>query len=153
MSIHQSKEECELVNMIRKTIVVAVVTGSVTLFATAASAAEGIIDKAKAACQVELTKYCKEVTPGNGRILACLSAYEDKLSSRCEYGLYQASEELEAFTAAIKHVATECKDDLMKHCGDVQVGQGRVAQCLKKNEATLAPNCKQAIKDTNMQAN
>jgi hypothetical protein len=93
------------------------------------------------------------VTPGNGRILACLSAYEDKLSSRCEYGLYQASEELEAYAAAIKHVATECKADLMSKCGEVQVGQGRVAQCLKKNEATLAPGCKQAIKDTQMQVN
>jgi cysteine rich repeat protein len=138
-------------NMIRKSIVVAIVTSAATFFATAAFAADGILDKAKAGCQEELTKYCKEVTPGNGRILACLSAYEDKLSSRCEYALYQASEELEAFAVAFKHVATECKADLLSKCGDVQVGQGRGAQCLKKNEATLAPGCKQAINDTNMQ--
>jgi hypothetical protein len=139
-------------NMIKKSLIVAVATAA-SLFATGTLAADGILDKAKAACQDELTKYCKDVTPGNGRILACLSAYEDKLSSRCEYGLYQASEELEAYAAAIKHVATECKADLMSKCGEVQVGGGRVAQCLKKNEATLAPNCKQAINDTQMKVN
>ena len=38
-------------------------------------------------CKTELATHCKGVTPGEGRLLACLYAYEDKLSSRCDYAL------------------------------------------------------------------
>jgi len=45
--------------------------------------------------QTEIETYCKAVTPGEGRILACLYAYQDKLSGKCEYALYNAAVRLE----------------------------------------------------------
>ena len=35
-------------------------------------------------CSSELTQHCAEVTPGEGRLLACLYAHGDKLSGQCE---------------------------------------------------------------------
>ena len=40
-------------------------------------------------CQAEIETYCKAITPGEARILACLYAHEDKLSERCKYTLYE----------------------------------------------------------------
>jgi hypothetical protein len=35
-------------------------------------------------CNTELARFCAEVTPGEGRLLACLYAHGDKLSGQCE---------------------------------------------------------------------
>jgi len=38
-----------------------------------------------------------------------------------------------------------CKADVEKLCKDVKPGQGRIAQCLKQNQAEVSPGCKQAM--------
>jgi len=38
-----------------------------------------------------------------------------------------------------------CRADVEKLCKDVQPGQGRIAQCLKQNQAEVSPGCKQAM--------
>ena len=50
------------------------------------------------ACKPEIEAYCSQVTPGNGRLLHCVAAHEDKLSGQCEYALYQAASLLEALS-------------------------------------------------------
>jgi hypothetical protein len=35
------------------------------------------------ACRGDFGKFCKGVQPGGGRVIACLSKYEDKLSDDC----------------------------------------------------------------------
>ena len=95
-------------------------------------------------CNSELTQYRAEVTPGEGRLLACLYAYEDKLSGQCEHALYDAAARLER---AITYVANECRAELETHCASVEVGEGRVAQCLKDHAAELSPGCNQALTD------
>lgn len=97
--------------------------------------------------QTELTTYCKDVTPGEGRVLACLYAFGDKLSGRCEYSLYDAAAQLERFVAALSYVVNECNDDLVKLCGGVVAGEGRLLECLEKNDAKVSERCKLAIKD------
>jgi hypothetical protein len=42
------------------------------------------MDELKAACQQDLKQYCANVTPGQGREIACLRAYSDKLSAACK---------------------------------------------------------------------
>lgn len=128
------------------------IVGSVSAFgASAVLAAEDIVESAQAACKKDIDAYCKDVTKGEGRILQCLAAHHDKISGRCNYALDDASLQLERVATAIKYVATECKADLQKSCADIPVGDGRIAQCLKKNEATLEPDCKQSLKDTQME--
>lgn len=141
----------EIVSGVRKSLLFAIVAGTSVFGAPVAFAVEDIVESAQVACRKDIDSYCKDVTRGEGRVLQCLGAHHDKVSERCNYALDDASLQLERVALAIKHVATECKADLQKHCADIPVGDGRIAQCLKKNDATLAADCKQALKDTRME--
>ncbi len=116
----------------------------------AEAAAEKIVKTVADGCKTEIETYCKTVTPGEGRVLACLYAYEDKLSARCEYALYDAAAQLEHAITTVAYVANECRDDLTKFCSNIKVGEGRVLQCLDKNSAQVSSRCKQALKDTKL---
>ncbi|HEU5360908.1 MAG TPA: cysteine rich repeat-containing protein [Candidatus Deferrimicrobiaceae bacterium] len=110
-------------------------------------AGQEIVKTVAEGCKKEIETYCKDVTPGEGRVLACLYAHEDKLSGRCDYALYDAAAQLERAINALTYVANECGDDLDKFCANIEPGQGRLADCLKKNEAKVSGRCKQAFKD------
>jgi cysteine rich repeat protein len=114
----------------------------------AEAAAQGLIETVAKGCEKELTTYCKDVTPGEARILACLYAFEDKLSGQCEYALYDAAVQLERVINAVAYAANECRDDLTKFCSDIKPGEGRVLKCLDKNDTKVSKRCKQALKDT-----
>jgi hypothetical protein len=113
-------------------------------------AQESLIDTVANGCKSEITTYCKDVKPGEGRILACLYAYEDKLSGKCEYALYDAAARLERAVAALTYVAKECEADIVANCSGVKAGEGRVLQCLEKNEAKVSARCKGAIKEVGL---
>ena len=134
----------------RKLIVSSMVGGALLLTGGRAQAADSLVDSLKKACHKELTTFCKGVVPGEGRILACLYAFEHRVSDKCTYALYDAALQLEQAVAALKFAATECKDDLLKYCGDVQVGEGRGLACLEKNEKTVSQACKDALKQTGL---
>jgi hypothetical protein len=106
-----------------------------------------LAEEVRSGCDAELKSHCKGVTPGEGRQLACLYAHEDKLSNRCEYALYDASAELQRRVNSLAYVASECDDDMEKHCADVQPGEGKLMQCLKKHESELSDRCERAMKD------
>jgi len=98
-------------------------------------------------CNAELVQHCAEVTPGEGRLLACLYAHGDKLSGQCEFALYDAAAQLERAISAITYVASECRSELQTHCANVQPGEGRIAQCLLNHSSELSPGCDQALTD------
>jgi len=113
-------------------------------------AADNLVQTVANGCKNELETYCKDVTPGEGRVLACLYAHGDKLSGQCEYALYDAAVQLERAVAALSYVVNECKDDLEKVCSEVPAGQGRLLNCLEKNDSQVSGRCKQALKDTGL---
>jgi Cysteine rich repeat len=96
-------------------------------------------------CNTELARFCAEVTPDEGRLLACLYAHGDKLSRQCDYALYNAAARLERAISAITYVASECRAELETHCAEVDVGEGRVAQCLNDHSSELGPGCDHAL--------
>ena len=113
-------------------------------------AQQRLVESVVTGCKAELEKYCGQVTPGEGRVLACLYAHNDKLSGRCEYALYDAAAQLERAAAALAYVANECGPDLRKHCAAAEAGEGRLLDCLKKNDAEVSNRCKQARKDVGL---
>jgi hypothetical protein len=117
---------------------------------TAANAGQGLIETVANGCKMELEKYCSQVTPGQGRVLACLYAHEDKLSGKCEYALYDAAVQLERAVAALSYVANECNADLEKYCESIEPGKGRLLDCLDKHDKQVSKRCKQAIKDVGL---
>jgi len=131
-------------------VIASSLVAAVLLFGVHARAADSIADNVKKACHKELTTFCKGVMPGEGRILACLYAFEDKVSDKCEYAVYDAALQLEQAVAALKFAASQCKDDLMKFCANVQIGQGRALACLNKNEKDVSQGCKDALRQTGL---
>lgn len=119
----------------------------VFLFAMPVSAEQSLVQSVAKGCIDELGTYCKDITPGDGRILACLYAHGDKLSGKCEYALYNAAKQLERAVSTLAYVANECTDDLNQYCSGVTMGQGRLLKCLEKNDKKVSQRCKQALKD------
>jgi hypothetical protein len=116
-----------------------------------ADAIESLIESVATGCEKELTSYCSKVTPGEGRILACLYAHNDKISGKCEYALFDAAAQLERFVGALSYVVNECEDDLQTYCGSVRAGEGRLAECLLvKNKDKISKRCNQAMKDVDL---
>lgn len=134
----------------RKLVVASMGVGMLLLAGGRARAEDTLVDSLKKACHKELTTFCKGVPPGEGRILACLYAFEDKVSDKCIYALYDASLQLEQAVAAVKFAASACKDDLQKFCANVKVGQGRALACLEKNQKDVSQGCKDALVQTGL---
>ena len=134
----------------RNAMVWMVVVSLVLVFSGVASAQQSLVDSVVKGCDKELKTYCKDVTPGEGRGLACLYAFSDKLSPQCEYALYDAAAQLERAINALAYAANECREDLTKFCADIKPGQGRLLQCIEKNDAKVSARCKTALKDTGL---
>ena len=113
-----------------------------------ASAQESLVDHLIIACESDIEKYCSQVTPGEGRLLHCAAAHEDKISGQCGYALYQAATLLEQVSMAIAYVARECETEIETLCGDLMVGEGRILACLNENEEKIGEGCEKAIADT-----
>ena len=121
------------------------------IFTVNAGAIQSLVDSVATGCEKELTSYCSKVTPGDGRILACLYAHGDKISGQCEYALFDAAAQLERFVAALSYVVNECEDDLQKYCASVRAGEGRLAECLLvKNKDKISKRCNQAMKEVDL---
>jgi hypothetical protein len=131
----------------RKRVILLAVVAMFFVSISSAWAVENVVETVANGCEKELTTYCKDVTPGEGRLLACLYAHSDKLTGQCEYALYDAAAQLERFVAALSYVANECDADLEKFCADIEVGEGRVLKCLDENSSKISARCTQALKD------
>jgi hypothetical protein len=134
----------------KRIIMYLVVFCVVALVGGPAFAKQTLVETVAKGCDKELNTYCKDVTPGEGRVLACLYAYEDKLSGQCEYALYDAAVQLQRAVEALSYAVNECRDDLTKFCSNIKPGEGRLLQCLDKNNAKVSKRCKQALKDTGL---
>jgi hypothetical protein len=111
---------------------------------------QGALDTFTEGCQQELTTFCKDVTPGDGRIIACLFAFQDKISPRCEYALYDSVGQLDRTLTNLSYAVGECRDDLKNYCADAKPGEGRLLDCLSKNETKISNRCNYALKDTGL---
>ena len=109
--------------------------------------AQDIVSNVKAGCAPEIENYCSQVTIGEGRLLACFYAHEDKLSGQCQYALYTASAELEHAISALNYVAGQCQADIVKLCASVQAGEGRILECLDSQKESVSAQCKKAVAD------
>jgi len=101
-------------------------------------------------CAADLQNFCASVTPGEERVLACLYAYNDQLSSPCEYALLDAAAQLQREVAELAYVANECDEDLERFCAGVAAGQGRLLQCLDQNAKKLGSRCTTALDETDL---
>jgi len=96
-------------------------------------------------CAGEIKTFCSQVTPGADRIVACLIAYEDKISPRCQMTAYLASGTLANRTNELRNITKICGSDILQYCSKVPPGGGRIYDCLRKNKATLNDECRKIV--------
>ncbi len=128
--------------MLSAVFVMAIFTGSSAL------AQETLVDHLVAACETDIENFCSQVTPGDGRMLHCMAAHEDKISGQCVYAFYQTASLLEQLSVAIAYLAQECETEIETLCSDVEIGEGRLLACLDENEEDVGESCKTAISET-----
>jgi hypothetical protein len=104
---------------------------------------EKTISELKAACKGDLEFYCSDVTPGEGRLAACLNARDNKLSKPCRQKWHDTqahvSRQLEETEIAFRK---SCGDDVKKFCSEVPSGRGRLLNCLDDHAPELSKSCK-----------
>jgi hypothetical protein len=105
--------------------------------AASPAVAEGLLES----CGTDISKFCGEVTPGNGRVISCLYAHEDKLSEACDAASADLGDLIDSFFFGLRQAYATCAPDIEKHCSDVKMGQGRLVSCLAENQSTLGNEC------------
>jgi hypothetical protein len=117
-------------------------------------------------CADDAQKFCANVQPGGGRILACLQQNKNSLSDKCKAAAQQAvalnnnssttggagaspaspapATSASSQDAALAVLQKGCADDAQKFCANVQPGGGRILDCLDKNQSSLSDKCKRA---------
>ena len=91
------------------------------------------------ACASAVWQYCPNVPPGEGRLLACVSARWSDLSSTCRDAVGAASEKLQRFQTA-------CGSDAERLCPGVPAGGGKIFACLKLYEDAVSSACRDALR-------
>ena len=97
------------------------------------------------ACKADINHYCDTVTIGNGRLMACLYAHEDKISEDCDDATDDVLAILDTVLARVVDVQSQCISEINKLCSDVKYGEGRILTCLKDNISSLTDDCKKAM--------
>lgn len=121
---------------------------TLALLATATSGAlaqDSLGEYVSNACRAELNEYCSTVTPGEGRLLYCGAAHSDKLSDECKGALINASMILADITDQLLLTAAACQTEIVTLCGDVELGDGRLLECLDENEDDIGEDCEDAL--------
>jgi Golgi apparatus protein 1 len=86
------------------------------------------------------------VTPGEGRMIYCMQAHEDKISAKCAFELGEAATSIQTTADALKDGVIACKAEIAGICGKTVPGEGRIAGCLLANKSTASAGCAEAIK-------
>ena len=128
--------------MRRLFVAAACLTVFLSSHALAESGRAGNTGNAGNMCKEDIEKFCKDVKPGEGRIIKCLMDNKDKLSGGCLQELEGARNKSEGKKDQARDA---CAEDLNKFCKDVQPGEGRLLQCLKKHDSELSPQCRETL--------
>lgn len=107
--------------------------------------AEAAVTKIRKACAEDIKSFCAKVTPGEGRLALCMLAHEDQVSDGCFATVFDVADNLDLALSNLARAADVCEEDIDKHCGNVEPGEGRIAQCLIDKEAALVSACRAEV--------
>lgn len=96
-------------------------------------------------CKADVQTHCSTVKPGDGRLLACLYAHEDKLTKGCDELLSVQLDQVDWFMEDMRASIAACVPDLKVMCADAPVGGGAKRACLMEKRKQASPECQGAI--------
>lgn len=91
-------------------------------------------------CTETVTKFCKDVTPGGGRIMKCLSDHRDDQSMACRDWLQDQNKSL-------KELNTACPGEIASLCNFDQPDNIRIYICLDHNYMVLKSDCRDKLRE------
>ncbi len=103
------------------------------------------LQKLEASCGEDIKKYCATVTPGDGRVLHCMQAHEDKISPACAYDMNEVALHAQTTVDHLREAVNACRGDIDKFCAKTQPGEGRIAACLAANRTSVSKSCVEAV--------
>ena len=95
----------------------------------------------KGPCFDEIKKLCPDMKMGEG-MGKCMHEKKSQLTPECQAKMAEKKDHMKERMHAW---GKACKDDVKKHCKDVQKGEGRIVDCLKAHLDGLAPACKEKM--------
>jgi Cysteine rich repeat len=107
--------------------------------------AEAMVGKLASTCKSDIATYCPKVVPGGGRMAFCMLAHEDQISDKCYGAIFDAVKNVQLSISNIWRAAEVCDSEIDKVCGNVEPGEGRIAQCLIDNKTKLGTNCQAEV--------
>lgn len=90
----------------------------------------------QSACASDIATYCKGVQQGDGKLIGCLRANQQKLSPQCKQGMQQTA-------GLMKEVVQACEDDMHRFCAGAAPGTAK--DCLRQNFRELSMGCKREL--------
>jgi hypothetical protein len=114
-------------------------------YASVAGDSAGLATPLHGACKADIEKYCSNVEPGDGRLLACLYAHEDKVSEACDDATADMSNIVDAALSAVGDTVAQCVPDIQKHCSGTEFGDGQMLSCLYAHRADIHKDCAKGV--------
>jgi hypothetical protein len=91
-------------------------------------------------CAETVTKFCKDVTPGGGRIMQCLNDHRDDQSMACRDWLQDQNKSL-------KELNTSCAEEIARLCSFDRPDDIRMYRCLQENYVALKSDCRDKLRE------
>jgi hypothetical protein len=114
--------------------------------APATGATQGIYE----ACMPTIAKFCSEVTPGNGRMMSCLYAFEDQVSEECDVAVSESADILDMIFDRLRYIKQQCSEDIAQFCSEVELGHGQIFTCLHEVRTSLSEGCMEVVDGVSM---
>ena len=125
--------------MAAKNISAAMLVTSVFLFTCIAASAPSYA-QITGPCAETVTKYCKDVTPGGGRIMKCLNDHRDDQSMACR-------DWLEDQNRSLKELNTVCTKEIAQVCSFSNPDSIIIYRCLEDNYVSLKSDCRGKLRE------
>jgi hypothetical protein len=104
---------------------------------------EQSVTKVREECKSDVSKLCKSVPEGEGRVMSCLWTKRGDVSDSCKKSISEADAAASrALDKADVQFRKSCGADVQKFCSEVPSGKGRLLDCLGENQNGLSNSCR-----------
>jgi hypothetical protein len=91
-------------------------------------------------CAETITKYCKDVIPGDGRVMKCLNDHRDDQSIACKDWIEDQQKRLKGLNEA-------CYEEISVLCKNYPPEGVLIFQCLLSSYSALKLDCREKIRE------
>lgn len=107
-----------------------------------------------AACASDISLYCADTEPGEGRVHQCLRKHYNELTWGCRMKEFEEEQREHSDVRLNLKLRKTCMRDMMMFCKRVPKGGSHVMNCLHDHidEPDMSPECKEGLEDDYQQS-